>query len=109
MNQYFKVAEIVYENIFEQKEVSTSQDPVITLNKIMSEIVNHATRENLKLKYKTIDFVACLNVPISERTIKIDLSLFPMLKTRDEMIPWIAQFIKAISINKWSIKSGVLI
>ncbi|MBO1282476.1 hypothetical protein J0G17_18400 [Acinetobacter nosocomialis] len=105
MSQYFEIAEVIYNKIFDCDEVFLKTNPVEILDEIMQEVVRQASKNNLKLKYKSVDFESCLTVPITERTIKIDLSLFCMLRRRDEMVPWLANFIKTVSINRWSIRT----
>ncbi|PRV96065.1 hypothetical protein CSB87_0488 [Acinetobacter sp. AR_0276] len=50
--------------------------------------------------YSNIDFENCLNRPMKERVIKIDLSLLPSLDSKHEYIMWLASFIKSISAER---------
>ncbi|MEI1687056.1 hypothetical protein V8P55_02080 [Acinetobacter baumannii] len=101
---YFEIAENIYEEIFGYDDEFLILDQVKDLDKIMAEVVKQAAKENIKLKYTNLNFEYYLNVPITERALKIDLSLFCMLKRRDEMIPWLVQFIKSISISNFKVK-----
>ncbi|MDX8271378.1 hypothetical protein [Acinetobacter pittii] len=75
MKKYFDVAESVYNNIHFKNQ--SSKDLIDCLNRLLIEIKKEAAINNLQLKYSVIDFESCLNRPMKERIVKIDLSLLP--------------------------------
>lgn len=75
--KYLDIAENVYENMYEKYQIT--DNPVTNLNRVMAEIRKEAEQNDLKLKYTKIDFEECLTKPLSEREIKVDLSLLPRL------------------------------
>ncbi len=99
MNKYFDVAESVYHNIHLKNQ--TSKNLVDCLNRLLVEIKKEAATNNLQLKYSVIDFENCLNQPMKERVVKIDLSLLPNFENEHEFILWLAGFIKSISVSKY--------
>lgn len=85
-----------------------SQDKIHTLNNILIKVIKYAAEYQIKITYSYINFEECLNIPITERVIKINESLFGMLTTRDELVPWLMKFIQSISLSnqasqKWYI------
>ncbi|WP_151813492.1 hypothetical protein [Acinetobacter sp. TUM15379] len=102
--KYLDIAENVYANIYEKYQIT--DNPVTNLNRVMAEIRKEAEQINLKLKYSKIDFEECLSKPLSEREIKVDLSLLPRFEYRDEFILWLANFIGNISVQKKFIKQN---
>ncbi|WP_061875531.1 hypothetical protein, partial [Acinetobacter lactucae] len=82
MNKYFDVAESVYHNIHLKNQ--TSKNLVDCLNRLLIEIKKEAATNNLQLKYSVIDFENCLNRPMKERVVKIDLSLLPNFENEHE-------------------------
>ncbi len=50
-----------------------------------------------KLKYNFIDFDECLTKPLEDCAIKLDVSLMPNHKNKDEYILWLAGFIERIT------------
>jgi len=98
MKKYFDVAESVYENINLKNQ--SSKNIIDCLNRLLVEIKKEAAINDLKLKYSAIDFESCLNRPMKERIIKIDLSLLPSFNNRYEYILWLASFIKSISVSR---------
>ncbi|WP_144731173.1 hypothetical protein [Acinetobacter oleivorans] len=98
MKKYFDVAESVYHNIHFKNQ--SSKDIVDCLNRLLVEIKKEAATNNLKLKYPVIDFESCLNRPMKERVVKIDLSLLPNFENEHEFILWLAGFIKSISVSR---------
>jgi len=98
MKKYFDVAESVYENINLNNQ--SSKNIIDCLNRVLVEIKKEAAINDLKLKYSAIDFESCLNRPMKERIIKIDLSLLPSFNNRYEYILWLASFIKSISVSR---------
>ncbi|MFV5630339.1 hypothetical protein [Acinetobacter oleivorans] len=98
MKKYFDVAESVYNNIHFKNQ--TSKDLVDCLNRLLVEIKKEAATNNLQLKYSVIDFESCLNRPMKERIVKIDLSLLPNFENQYEFILWLVSFIKSISVSR---------
>ncbi|MBJ9738519.1 hypothetical protein I5523_02540 [Acinetobacter oleivorans] len=98
MKKYFDVAESVYNNIHFKNQ--SSKDLVDCLNRLLVEIKKEAATNNLKLKYSVIDFESCLNRPMKERIVKIDLSLLPNFENEHEFILWLVSFIKSISVSR---------
>ncbi|WP_323739529.1 hypothetical protein [Acinetobacter oleivorans] len=98
MKKYFDVAESVYNNIHFKNQ--SSKDLVDCLNRLLVEIKKEAATNNLQLKYSVIDFESCLNRPMKERIIKIDLSLLPNFENQYEFILWLVSFIKSISVSR---------
>ncbi len=98
MKKYFDVAESVYKNIYFKNQYS--RDLVNCLNRLLIEIKKEAATNDLQLKYTVIDFESCLNRPMKERIVKIDLSLLPNFENKHEFILWLAGFIKSISVTK---------
>lgn len=98
MKKYFDVAESVYENINLKNQ--SSKNLIDCLNGLLVEIKKEAAINDLKLKYSAIDFESCLNRPMKERIIKIDLSLLPSFDNKYEYILWLASFIKSISVSR---------
>ncbi|MBJ9420247.1 hypothetical protein I5559_07550 [Acinetobacter oleivorans] len=98
MKKYFDVAESVYNNIHFKNQ--SSKDLVDCLNRLLVEIKKEAVTNNLQLKYSVIDFESCLNRPMKERIVKIDLSLLPNFENQYEFILWLVSFIKSISVSR---------
>lgn len=98
MKKYFDVAESVYNNIHFKNQ--SSKDLVDCLNRLLVEIKKEAATNNLQLKYFVIDFESCLNRPMKERIVKIDLSLLPNFENQYEFILWLVSFIKSISVSR---------
>ncbi|MBJ8498785.1 hypothetical protein [Acinetobacter oleivorans] len=98
MKKYFDVAESVYNNIHFKNQ--SSKDLVDCLNRLLVEIKKEAATNNLQLKYSVIDFESCLNRPMKERIVKIDLSLLPNFENQYEFILWLVSFIKSISVSR---------
>ncbi|MBE2163657.1 hypothetical protein IIQ43_03785 [Acinetobacter oleivorans] len=98
MKKYFDVAESVYNNIHFKNQ--SSKDLVDCLNRLLVEIKKEAATKNLQLKYSVIDFESCLNRPMKERIVKIDLSLLPNFENQYEFILWLVSFIKSISVSR---------
>jgi hypothetical protein len=98
MKKYFDVAESVYNNIHFKNQ--SSKDLVDCLNRLLVEIKKEAATNNLQLKYSVIDFESCLNKPMKERIVKIDLSLLPNFENQYEFILWLVSFIKSISVSR---------
>lgn len=98
MKKYFDVAESVYNNIHLKNQ--SSKDLVDCLNRLLVEIKKEAATNNLQLKYSVIDFESCLNRPMKERIVKIDLSLLPNFENQYEFILWLVSFIKSISVSR---------
>ncbi|MFV5443044.1 hypothetical protein [Acinetobacter oleivorans] len=98
MKKYFDVAESVYNNIHFKNQ--SSKDLVDCLNRLLVEIKKEAATNNLQLKYSVIDFESCLNRPMKERIVKIDLSLLPNFENQYEFILWLVGFIKSISVSR---------
>ena len=88
INKYFDVAESVYNNIHFKNQ--SSKDLIDCLNRLLIEIKKEAAIKNLQLKYPVIDFESCLNRPMKERIVKIDLSLLPNFDNEHEFILWLA-------------------
>lgn len=108
ISKYYEIAEKVYQEIFVDSQKYVSQDKIHTLNNILIKVIKYAAEYQIKITYSYINFEECLNIPITERVIKIDLSLFGMLTTRDELVPWLMKFIQSISLSnqasqKWYI------
>ncbi|MDC4552728.1 hypothetical protein NQ784_17720 [Acinetobacter baumannii] len=100
--KYLDIAENVYENMYEKYQIT--DNPVTNLNRVMAEIRKEAEQNDLKLKYTKIDFEECLTKPLSERGIKVDLSLLPRFEYRDEFLLWLTNFIRNISVQKKFVK-----
>ncbi|MEB6623476.1 hypothetical protein MXM84_03015 [Acinetobacter pittii] len=98
MKKYFDVAESVYNNIHFKNQ--SSKDLIDCLNKLLIEIKKEAAINNLQLKYPVIDFESCLNRPMKERIVKIDLSLLPNFDNEHEFILWLVGFVKSISVSR---------
>lgn len=98
MKKYFDVAESVYNNIHFKNQ--SSKDLIDCLNRLLIEIKKEAAINNLQLKYPVIDFESCLNRPMKERIVKIDLSLLPNFENQYEFILWLVSFIKSISVSR---------
>ncbi|HGH3612985.1 hypothetical protein I8Q68_18740 [Acinetobacter baumannii] len=98
MKKYFDVAESVYNNIHFKNQ--SSKDLIDCLNRLLIEIKKEAAINNLQLKYPVIDFESCLNRPMKERIVKIDLSLLPHFDNKHEFILWLAGFVKSISVSR---------
>lgn len=92
------MAESVYNNIHFKNQ--SSKDLVDCLNRLLVEIKKEAATNNLQLKYSVIDFESCLNRPMKERIVKIDLSLLPNFENQYEFILWLVSFIKSISVSR---------
>lgn len=97
MPQFLKIAEKVYKKLKEEKEFT--HDPIENLNKLIIEIRKEIKDTSLKLLYNFIDFEECLNKPVQECKVKLDISLIPMVKNEDEFILWLAGFIEHITID----------
>ena len=103
MTKYLNIAENVYWKI--QKKYRYPNDLIEYLNRVLNEIKVEAAEKNLRLMYSYIDFEECLNCPMNERNIKVDLSILPDFDKQDECILWLANFIKSISEVKTNLYS----
>ncbi|HEN9550251.1 TPA: hypothetical protein U9I90_000742 [Acinetobacter baumannii] len=92
--KYIDVAENVYERVYQNNQVSNNL--IVNLNRIMAEIKNQAAEKKLKLKYSSIYFEYCLSLPLSDRDVKVDLSLIPHFEDREESILWLTNFVGKI-------------
>ncbi|WP_373358738.1 hypothetical protein ACEN3H_05490 [Acinetobacter lactucae] len=97
MRKYLAIAEKVYCRI--SNTYFRRRSLVTQLDKIWSEVRREAQENNLKLMYNNIDFEDCLHRPINQRKIKIDLSILPDFKKKDETILWLTNFIESISVK----------
>ncbi|HCA5287673.1 TPA: hypothetical protein MW252_003818 [Acinetobacter nosocomialis] len=97
-NKYLNIAEKVHLRIDGAK--TFKKDKVQYLNKLFEEIVTEAAEENLKLRYNMLDFNECLNLPLMERKIKIDIGILPNFDDKEELILWMVSFIERLSLGK---------
>ncbi|WP_368571352.1 hypothetical protein [Acinetobacter haemolyticus] len=97
MPQYLRIAEKVYKELKENRELSS--DPLENLNKLMIKIRKEIKGTKVKLLYNFIDFEECLVKPNSECKVQLDISLIPTLKNEDEFILWLASFIEKITTD----------
>lgn len=74
-----------------------SENSAENLNHLVGAIRNEIKGTKSKLKYNFIDFEECLTKPLEECTIKLDMSLMPKYKNKDEYILWLAGFIERIT------------
>ncbi|GAA5585020.1 hypothetical protein Acal01_00151 [Acinetobacter calcoaceticus] len=95
MPQYLIIAENVYKKI-EDKNLF-SENSAETLNHLVGVIRKEIKGTKFKLKYNFIDFDECLTKPLEECAIKLDMSLMPNHKNKDEYILWLAGFIERIT------------
>lgn len=95
MPQYLMIAEKLYKKIEEQDLFSDS--PTEHLNNLIGVIRKEIKGTKFKLKYNFIDFEECLTKPLDECAVKIDISLMPSHKNKDEYILWLAGFIERIT------------
>lgn len=98
INIYMDIAESVYLKAIEKYRFTG--DLAKNLNWILGEIIKQADEINLKLKYRSIDFEACLNEPSFRRKGAIDISLLPQFSHKDEFILWLTKFISTIVVSK---------
>ncbi|MFX6545126.1 hypothetical protein ABTG59_02575 [Acinetobacter baumannii] len=97
MPQYLMIAEKVYKKIKEDNLFSDT--PTEHLNNLIGVIRKEIKGTKFKLKYNFIDFDEYLTKPLDECTVKIDISLMPSHKNKDEYILWLADFIDRITID----------
>ncbi|MDP7846675.1 hypothetical protein QWI81_16910 [Acinetobacter pittii] len=95
MPQYLIIAENVYKKIEDKNLFSESSAE--NLNQLVGVIRNEIKGTKFKLKYNFIDFEECLTKPLEECAIKLDMSLMPKYKNKDEYILWLAGFIERIT------------
>lgn len=95
MPQYLMIAEKVYKKIEEQDLFSDS--PTEHLNNLIGVIRKEIKGTKFKLKYNFIDFEECLTKPLDECAVKIDISLMPSHKNKDEYILWLAGFVERMT------------
>ncbi|MFI7960754.1 hypothetical protein ACFMJB_17360 [Acinetobacter baumannii] len=95
MPQYLMIAEKVYKKIKEDDLFSNT--PTEHLNNLIGVIRKEIKGTKFKLKYNFIDFDECLTKPLDECAVKIDISLMPSHKNKDEYILWLAGFIEKIT------------
>ena len=95
MPQYLIIAENVYEKIEDKNLFSESSAE--TLNHLVGVIRKEIKGTKFKLKYNFIDFDECLTKPLEDCAIKLDVSLMPNHKNKDEYILWLAGFIERIT------------
>ncbi|MDP7884919.1 hypothetical protein [Acinetobacter baumannii] len=95
MPQYLMIAEKVYKKIKEDDLFSDT--PTEHLNNLIGVIRKEIKGTKFKLKYNFIDFDECLTKPLNECAVKIDISLMPSHKNKDEYILWLAGFIEKIT------------
>lgn len=95
MPQYLIIAENVYKKIEDKNLFSESSAE--TLNHLVGVIRKEIKGTKFKLKYNFIDFDECLTKPLEDCAIKLDVSLMPNHKNKDEYILWLAGFIERIT------------
>lgn len=95
MPQYLIIAENVYKKIEDKNLFSESSAE--SLNHLVGVIRKEIKGTKFKLKYNFIDFDECLTKPLEECAIKLDMSLMPNHKNKDEYILWLAGFIERIT------------
>lgn len=95
MPQYLIIAENVYKKIEDKNLFSESSAE--TLNYLVGVIRKEIKGTKFKLKYNFIDFDECLTKPLEDCAIKLDVSLMPNHKNKDEYILWLAGFIERIT------------
>ncbi|MBU0297853.1 hypothetical protein KN525_15165 [Acinetobacter baumannii] len=95
MPQYLMIAEKVYKKIKEDDLFSDT--PTEHLNNLIGVIRKEIKGTKFKLKYNFIDFDECLTKPLDECAVKIDISLMPSHKNKDEYILWLAGLIEKIT------------
>ncbi len=89
------IAEKVYKKIKEDDLFSDT--PTEHLNNLIGVIRKEIKGTKFKLKYNFIDFDECLTKPLNECAVKIDISLMPSHKNKDEYILWLAGFIERMT------------
>ncbi|HCH8075228.1 TPA: hypothetical protein NJW64_003423, partial [Acinetobacter baumannii] len=97
MPKFLIIAEKVYKKLEEDKLFSDNL--IEQLNNLVSIIRKEIKGTPCKLKYNFIDFEECLSKPLSECTIKLDMSLMPKYKNKGEYIMWLASFIERITVG----------
>lgn len=95
MPQYLMIAEKVYKKIKEDDLFSDT--PTEHLNNLIGVIRKEIKGTKFKLKYNFIDFDEYLTKPLDECAVKIDISLMPSHKNKDEYILWLAGFIERMT------------
>lgn len=98
MPQYLIIAENVYKKIEDKNLFSESSAE--TLNHLVGVIRKEIKGTKFKLKYNFIDFDECLTKPLEDCAIKLDVSLMPNHKNKDEYILWLAGFIERITTGE---------
>ncbi|MBJ9721104.1 hypothetical protein I5515_04755 [Acinetobacter calcoaceticus] len=89
------IAERVYQKISDKKLLSDRL--MDRLNDLIHIIRDEIKNTPFKLKYNFIDFEECLSKPMQDCVVKLDLSLIPAYKNKDEYILWLASFIEKIT------------
>ncbi|MEQ1066911.1 hypothetical protein ABLB96_11625 [Acinetobacter sp. XH1741] len=95
MPQYLMIAEKVYKKI--EEKALFADTPTEHLNNLIGVIRKEIKGTQFKLKYNFIDFEECLTKPLEECAVKIDISLMPNYKNKDEYILWLAGFIERMT------------
>ncbi|MFN3898514.1 MAG: hypothetical protein ACK4PM_14420 [Acinetobacter junii] len=97
MSQFLHIAEKIYNDL--NKNMIFTNDPLENLNNLILIIRQELKPTKLKLMYNLIDFEECLSKPNSECKVKIDISLIPKLKNKDEFLLWLASFIEHLTTD----------
>jgi hypothetical protein len=97
MSQFLSIAERVYQELDENKVFTN--DPLENLNNLMLIIRKELKTTKLKLMYNFIDFEECMSKPNNECKVKIDISLIPKFKNKDEFLLWLASFIEHLTTD----------
>ncbi len=98
MPQYLMIAEKVYKRFKDQDLFSNI--PTEQLNNLIAVIRKEIKDTKFKLKYNFIDFEECLTKPLDQCAVKIDISLMPSYKNKDEYILWLAGFVERITTGE---------
>lgn len=96
MPEFLKLAEKIFNKLKETK--GFTNDPIDDLNSLMLVLRSEIKNSNCKLLYNYLDFEA-LVMCSEESLIKLDISIIPKSKNKDEYILWLAGFIEKITYN----------
>lgn len=94
MPDFLKLAEKIFNKVQESK--GFTNDTIEDLNSLMLVLRSEIKKSNCKLLYNYFDFEA-LVMCSEESSIKLDISIIPKSKNKDEYLLWLAGFIEKIT------------
>ncbi|MDQ9019547.1 hypothetical protein RFI02_00265 [Acinetobacter sichuanensis] len=97
MPKFLKIAENIYNKV--ECKNGFSNNILEDLNNIMIELRKEIKESDIKLVVNYIDFNELFTNSIKYYKLKIDLSILPDFKNKQEFILWLAGFVERITIG----------